>query len=71
MFILIVGSRIRHCLLQLGSKNSLLTLFSLSSSTFFYVFLLLYKSINFFFINLCLESLMFLYLVLMETGEKN
>ena len=79
MFILIVGSRIRirHCLLQLGSKNSLL---HLRSGLLYFLFLLLllymclfflYKSINFLFINLCLESLMFLYLVLMETGEKN
>ena len=71
MFILIVGSRIRHCLLQLGFENALLHLRSslpyfLSFSTSLYVFLLLYKSIN-----LCLESLMFIYLVLMETGEKN
>ena len=77
MFILIVGSRIRHCLLQLGSENSLLHLRS-GLPYFLFLLLLLYMcfffSINrliFFFINLCLESLMFLYLVLMETGEKN
>ena len=76
MFILIVGSRIRHCLLQLGSENSLLHLRS-GLPYFLFLLLLLYMcfffSINrlIFFINLCLEFLIFLYLVLMETGEKN
>ena len=76
MFILIVGSKIRHCLLQLGFENSIL---HLRSGLPYFLFLLLFLYMCFFFsinrffyfiINLCLESLMFLYLVLMETGEK-
>ena len=75
MLILIVGSRIRHCLLQLGFENSLLHLRS-GLPYFLFLLLLLYMcfffSINrlIFFINLCLKSLMFLYLVLMELERK-